>query len=70
MRIPMILMVASLCLPLKAEAAESAPPSEALIIAMAQQFVLEHFDRPADRHFDIAFDIANIHPSRNRDIGR
>lgn len=37
-------------------------PSDGMIIAMAQQFVLEHFDRrPAD-HFDVAFDIATIYP--------
>ena len=62
MRAPMILVAVSVCLPLQAARAQSASPPDALIIAMAQQFVLEHFERPADRHFDIAFDIANIHP--------
>ena len=33
-----------------------------MIIGMAQQFVLEHYQRQPANHFDIAFDIANIHP--------
>lgn len=39
-----------------------AKPSDSMIIGIAQQFVLEHFKRQPDKHFDIAFDIANIHP--------
>ena len=37
-------------------------PSESMIIAMAQQFVLEHFQRDPADYFDVAFDIVNIHP--------
>lgn len=39
-----------------------AKPSDSMIIGIAQQFVLEHFRRQPEDHFDIAFDIANIHP--------
>jgi hypothetical protein len=39
-----------------------AKPSDSMIIGMAQQFVLEHFKRRPEDHFDVAFDIANIHP--------
>ena len=44
------------------EKASAAKPSDTIIISMAQQFVLEHFTRQPERHFGIAFDIANIHP--------
>ena len=44
------------------EKATSAKPPESMIIAMAQQFVLEHFERDPADHFDVAFDIVNIHP--------
>ena len=37
-------------------------PSDSMIIGMAQQFVLEHYKRQPADYFDIAFDIANIHP--------
>lgn len=37
-------------------------PPESMIIAMAQQFVLERFRRDPTDHFDVAFDIVNIHP--------
>jgi hypothetical protein len=40
----------------------SAKPSDTMIISMAQQFVLEHYKRQPAQHFDVAFDIANIHP--------
>lgn len=33
-----------------------------MIIGVAQQFVLEHFKRQPADYFDVAFDIANIHP--------
>ncbi len=44
------------------EKAKAAKPPESMIIAMAQHFVLEHFARDPADHFDVAFDIANIHP--------
>lgn len=44
------------------EKATYASPPESMIIAMAQQFVLEHFERDPADHFDVAFDIVNIHP--------
>ena len=37
-------------------------PSDAIIVSTAQRFVLEHFKRRPEDHFDVAFDIANIHP--------
>ncbi|MEM8743712.1 MAG: hypothetical protein AAGF14_03650 [Pseudomonadota bacterium] len=37
-------------------------PPESMIIAMAQQFVLEHFERDPADFFDVSFDIVNIHP--------
>lgn len=42
--------------------AGSKRPSDATIIAMAQAFVLEHYNRQPEVHSGIAFDIANIHP--------
>ncbi|GAB4231646.1 MAG: hypothetical protein Kow0032_14010 [Methyloligellaceae bacterium] len=47
--------------------AESGRPTDAVIIATAQLFVLEHFKRSPERHFSIAFDIANIHPQPEKD---
>ncbi len=44
----------------------SAKPSNSMIIGMAQQFVLEHYQRQPASHFDIAFDIANIHPQPDK----
>lgn len=44
------------------EKTSSAKPTDSMIIGMAQQFVLEHYQRQPVNHFDIAFDIANIHP--------
>jgi hypothetical protein len=40
----------------------SATPPDTMIISIAQQFVLEHYQRQPASHFNIAFDIANIHP--------
>lgn len=40
--------------------AEGPPPN--VIVDMAQHYVLENFPRPPDRHFDLAFDLAQIHP--------
>ena len=63
MRPIFMLLAAALLLARPAAArAESPAPSDALIIGMAQQFVLEHFQRRPEDFFDIAFDIANIHP--------
>jgi len=42
--------------------AEGAKPSDAMIVATAQQFVLEHLQRRPENYFGVAFDIANIHP--------
>jgi hypothetical protein len=44
----------------------SAKPSDSMIIGMAQQFVLEHYQRQPASYFDIAFDIANIHPQPDK----
>jgi len=44
------------------EKASLPKPSDSMIIAMAQQFVLEHFNREPADHFDVAFDISNIYP--------
>lgn len=63
MRTPALLMAASVWLSVEAAVAEPAPPpADALIISMAQQFVLQHFHRPVDKHFDVAFDVVDIHP--------
>ncbi len=62
MRAPTMLIAALLLLQPRAAAAQSVTPPDALIVAMAQQFVLEHFQRLPEQHFDIAFDIVNIHP--------
>lgn len=43
-----------------------APPA-AFVISMAQQFVAENFERPADKHFSISFDITQIHPQPGGD---
>jgi len=40
----------------------SSKPTDSMIIGVAQQFVLEHYKRQPADYFDIAFDIANIHP--------
>ena len=44
------------------EKTSSAKPSDTMIIGIAQQFVLEHYQRRPESHFGVAFDIANIHP--------
>ena len=63
MRLAFVLVAAALLLARPAAVrAESPDPSDALIIGIAQQFVLEHFERRPEDFFDIAFDIANIHP--------
>lgn len=49
------------------EKTSSAKPTDSMIISMAQQFVLEHYKREPAGHFDIAFDIANIHPQPDKD---
>lgn len=41
-------------------------PSDSMIIGVAQQFVLEHFKRQPADFFDVAFDIANIHPQDDK----
>ena len=46
---------------------EPKTPPDAVIVSQAQQFVLEHFHRRPEDHFDIAFDIANIHPQPDPD---
>ncbi len=48
------------------EKTSSAKPSDSMIIGMAQQFVLEHYQRQPANHFDIVFDIANIHPQPDK----
>ncbi len=45
----------------------NAKPSDSMIIGVAQQFVLEHFKRQPADYFDVAFDIANIHPQPDKD---
>ena len=42
-------------------AAGRAAPGNAIIVAMAQQFVLDHYPRSASRHFDLTFDLAQVH---------
>ncbi len=46
--------------------APKAKPSDSMIIGVAQQFVLEHFKRQPADYFDVAFDIANIHPQDDK----
>lgn len=41
-------------------------PSDSMIIGMAQQFVLGYYKRQPADYFDIAFDIANIHPQADK----
>ena len=48
------------------EQTTSVKPSDSMIIGMAQQFVLEHYQRQPANHFDVAFDIANIHPQPDK----
>jgi len=73
-----LLAAALLCLayltiapePVWAQAGEKktpAGPSDTMIIAMAQQFVLEHFERRPEDYFDIAFDIVKIYPQPEPD---
>jgi hypothetical protein len=68
MRLFLILFVSLLCLGAghgdawSDEKTPSVKPSDTMIISMAQQFVMEHFKRQPEDYFDIAFDIANIHP--------
>jgi hypothetical protein len=45
-----------------ADKTPSLKPTDTMIISIAQQFVLEHYQRQPASHFNIAFDIANIHP--------
>ena len=52
---------------LSSSVAGSKAPSEALIIGMAQQFVLEHFRREPQDFFDVAFDVVTVHPQPGGD---
>ena len=72
MRVPLALFfgfVWFLAVPVsQAQQKSHAPkPSDSMIVAMAQQFVLEHFKRQPSDHFDVAFDIANIYPQPGAD---
>ncbi len=48
-------------------AAETTAPPEAMIVDVAQNFVASKFDRPADRRFSLAFDVARVHPQPGGD---
>ncbi|MGI9381978.1 MAG: hypothetical protein ACR2PO_02400 [Methyloligellaceae bacterium] len=45
-----------------AASAQTQGPPTPVVVAMAQHFVLDNFPRPADHHFDLAFDLAQVHP--------
>lgn len=42
--------------------AQSQGPPTPVVVAIAQQFVLDNFPRSADHHFDLAFDLSRVHP--------
>ena len=67
----MPILVALLALALTGDAnAGNDEPNSGLIIARAQNFVLEHFRRPDQHFFDVAFDLSHLHPqSEPRNVG-
>ena len=47
--------------------AQTDPPPTPVVVAMAQHHVLANFSRAAENHFDLAFDLAQVHPEATPD---